>query len=208
MKLRHLEMALQRCSGFSRPKASLEQYSTPAVVAARLLYHANLQGDIVNRSVLDLGCGTGILACGAALLGAAPVAGIDIDAGAIAVAKRNAELLQVSVDFVRGDIADDSVFHALCPRDTIIMNPPFGAQVRHADRPFIDRALACGAIVYAILNAGTRPFLEKYLRGRGLVDQAVACTFPMRRSFSHHTRDSRDIPVEIVRILRSGEASR
>lgn len=79
MKLKQLEMALQRLSGFSRPNAALEQYQTPAPLAARLLYHALMKGDIEGKHVVDLGCGTGILAIGAALLGAETVTGFDID---------------------------------------------------------------------------------------------------------------------------------
>ncbi len=37
MRLKHLEMALQRLDGFPHPRAALEQYQTPAPLAARLL---------------------------------------------------------------------------------------------------------------------------------------------------------------------------
>jgi len=40
MNLRHLEMELERLEGFERPTSRLEQYGTPAPVAARLLHHA------------------------------------------------------------------------------------------------------------------------------------------------------------------------
>ena len=46
MKLKHLEMTLQRLAGFSSPRAALEQYQTPAPLAARLLYPALMKGDI------------------------------------------------------------------------------------------------------------------------------------------------------------------
>ena len=59
MKLKNLEMMLQRLAGFSRPQAALEQYQTPAPLAARLLYHALMKGDIEGKRVCDLGCGTG-----------------------------------------------------------------------------------------------------------------------------------------------------
>ena len=93
MKLKHLEMTLQRMSGYHHPRAALEQYQTPAPLAARLLYHALMKGDIEGKTVFDLGCGTGVLAIGAALLGADCVKGVDSDPDAIEVANANAELL-------------------------------------------------------------------------------------------------------------------
>ena len=87
MRLRHLEMTLQKLSGFPSPKPALEQYATPAEVAARLLFHAAGEGAIEGQRVLDLGCGTGILACGARLLDAAMVAGIECDRGTLRVSR-------------------------------------------------------------------------------------------------------------------------
>ena len=55
MKLKQLEMTLQRLAGFSRPRPALEQYQTPAPLAARLLYHALMKGDIEGKRVCDLG---------------------------------------------------------------------------------------------------------------------------------------------------------
>ena len=62
MKLRHLEIELEKLSGFTDPNPQLEQYMTPAFLAARLLFTAYQQGDIRDKVVCDLGCGTGILA--------------------------------------------------------------------------------------------------------------------------------------------------
>ena len=64
MKLRQLEMLLEGVPGFSSPKSNLEQYPTPAPLAARLLFHATQNGDITGKNVCDLGCGTGILTMG------------------------------------------------------------------------------------------------------------------------------------------------
>jgi hypothetical protein len=69
MKLKNLEIHLQKVQGFKNPVAGLEQYMTPAPLAARFLFDAFLHGDIEGMKVLDLGCGTGMLSVGAALLG-------------------------------------------------------------------------------------------------------------------------------------------
>lgn len=198
MKLRKLEMLLEGFETFTNPDPALEQYATPAVVAARMLFHAYMRGDIEGKSVLDLGCGTGVIACGAALLGAEEVSGVDIDPAAIAAARRNAEKAGVDVEFTVADLADFE-----CRRfDTVVMNPPFGAQKKHADRPFIDKGLECADIVYGIFNEGSTPFIRSYIRDRGEIDEIVSCEFPIRRTFDHHKKDCLEIGVEIIRITK------
>lgn len=202
MNLRHLEMRLERLAGFERPTARLEQYQTPAPVAARLLHHAAMQGAIEKRAVCDLGCGTGILACGAALLGASPAVGVEIDPAAIDVARQNAELLGVDVEFIVADIRDPGIDWNALACDTVVMNPPFGAQKVHADRPFIDRALEIAGEVYGIFNEGSTPFVAAYTEGRAAIEEVVRCAFLMRRTFAHHRKERVDITVEIIHLRR------
>jgi len=67
-----LEKALQQIEPHPAPKAYLEQYTIPTDVAAELLFiAAYINDDIIDKVVADLGCGTGRLAVGAVLLGAA-----------------------------------------------------------------------------------------------------------------------------------------
>jgi putative methylase len=202
MKLKHLEMALQRLPGFSHPRAALEQYQTPAPLAARLLFHALMKGDISGKNVCDLGSGTGVLAIGAALLGAGHVRGVDIDKNAIEIAMANATLLDVEVEFIIADVRDTGLLTARCSSDTVIMNPPFGAQKAHADRPFIDIALTLAPVTYSIFNAGSAQFIETYIAERAEIDEHVGGVFPIKRTFSFHTRDIQEIGVEIVRLKR------
>ncbi len=201
MKLKHLEMTLQRLSGFPRPQAALEQYPTPAPLAARLLYHALMRGDIKGKSVCDLGSGTGILAIGAALLGAATVKGVEIDQKAVEVAKANAAPFGADVEFIVADVRDAALPGRIATCDTVIMNPPFGAQQAHADRPFIDLALKMAPVTYGIFNAGSTQFIETYTAGRAEITEKVGGVFPIKRTFSFHTKDIQDIEVEILRLI-------
>lgn len=61
-----------------------------------------------SRRVLDVGCGSGILAIGAALLGAEEVTGVEIDPDAVCVARENAEKngLQEAVRILQGDLTE------------------------------------------------------------------------------------------------------
>jgi len=207
MKLRQLEMALQRCAGFEKPCATWEQYQTPATLAARLLYDAYMNGDIEGKVVTDLGCGTGILAIGAALLGARTVRAVDRDPAAIRITGENATLLGADVACIVADISGETSVPAgqIGPCDTVVMNPPFGAQKQniHADRPFIDCALAIAPVTYGIFNTGSLPFVEAYIAGRAGITGRVSGTFPIRRSFAFHTKDVQEIAVEIFRLARS-----
>jgi ribosomal protein L11 methyltransferase len=54
--------------------------------------------DLRNKTVLDYGCGSGILAIAAALLGAGPVAAVDIDPLALEAARYNSERNNVLLD--------------------------------------------------------------------------------------------------------------
>jgi putative methylase len=202
MRLRHLEMALERLEGFPAPSPAQEQYHTPAVLAARLLHHAWSRGDIEGKVILDLGCGTGILACGAMLLSPRRAVGVDLDPAALATAEENARRLDVAVTFLQADISDLGTIAEKGPYDTVVMNPPFGAQKPHADRPFIDAALALAPVVYGIFNAGSRQFLASYVSGRAEITDMVDARFPIRRTFRFHRDDMREIPVEIARMVR------
>lgn len=202
MKLKQLEMTLQRLRGFSRPRAALEQYQTPAPLAARLLYHALMKGDIEGKAVCDLGCGTGILAIGAALLGAAPVTGVDIDERALAVARENAYLLGVDITFLATDLREGGCRDRIGACDTVVMNPPFGAQKAHADRPFIDCAIAAAGVTYSIFNAGSIPFVEAYTAQKAEITEKIGGAFPIKHTFAFHTKDVQEIGVEILRLKR------
>jgi len=208
MKLKNLEMALQRLSGYSCPRAALEQYQTPAPLAARLLFHALMKGDIRGKKICDLGSGTGVLAIGASLLGAEQVQGVDIDKNAIQVAKENAALLDADVEFIVAEVGDATLPARLGYSDTVIMNPPFGAQKAHADRPFIDLALTLAPITYSIFNAGSVQFIETYTAKRAEIDEKIGGIFPIKRTFSFHTQDVQEIGVEILRLKRKQQSTR
>jgi putative methylase len=202
MKLKRLEMTLQRVAGYSSPRPALEQYQTPAPLAARLLYHALMKGDIEGKVVCDLGSGTGVLAIGAALLGAASVKGVDVDKKAVDIAYANAELLDADVKFIVADVKDQTIPDVLGLCDTVIMNPPFGAQKVHADRPFIDLAISVAPVIYSIFNAGSTQFIKTYTTDRAEIDERVGGLFAMKRTFSFHTQDIQEIGVEILRLKR------
>ncbi len=144
MRKADLERHLEAIPRPPHPSPDLEQYRTPAGIAAELLLAANKDGAIAGKRVLDLGCGTGTFAVGAALLGARLATGIDVDPDGVALAQGAAANagVQERTWFVTADMA---AWHADAGAfDTVVMNPPFGAQKgnKHADRVFLARAIA------------------------------------------------------------------
>jgi putative methylase len=193
MKQRKLEMLLEEIEGFADPELELEQYPTPALLAAEILHFAYMQGDL-ETSVQDLGCGTGILAIGAKLLGAEKVAGYDVDLKAFELSKNNAEKLGVEVDFVCSDISEVPG-HV----KTTLMNPPFGARVKGRDRPFLSVALRTSEVIYSIHNRGSFAFIQKFIKPAVITHSYVA-KFPIKRTFDFHKKEREIIEVEIYRI--------
>ncbi|WP_406659999.1 METTL5 family protein [Methanolobus sp. ZRKC3] len=195
MKQRKLEMLLEQIEGFENPNPSLEQYATPAILAAEILHFAYMQGDL-EGTVYDLGCGTGMLAIGAKLLGAERVVGFDLDRKALEVARRNAENMGVDVEFMHCDISEVDG-HA----DTVVMNPPFGAQAKGNDRPFILSALKTSDVVYSIHNCGSHGFISKFIGSAKIADWYTTA-FPLKRTFKFHKKEVEMIKVEVYRIVR------
>lgn len=193
MKQRKLEILLEEVEGFSNPELELEQYQTPSPLAAEILHFAYMQGDL-EESVQDLGCGTGILAIGAKLLGAREVVGYDTDPKALEVAKKNAEKLGVEVEFVCSDITEVSG-----RVKTTLMNPPFGARVKGRDRPFLSSALRTSEVIYSIHNRGSLAFIQKFIKPAVITHSYVA-KFPLKRTFDFHQKEREIIEVEIYRV--------
>lgn len=197
-KKKQLAKILSGLERFKNPKVEFEQYITPGDVAAELLWNAFLNGDIAEKTVGDLGTGTGVLAIGASLLGAKTVYALDCDVDALKVAEYNAANLQVdNVVFVKGDV---SFFGYKV--DTVVMNPPFGCQNRYADRPFLEKACEKADVVYSIhlsrddVKGFVRGFAEK-LGFRVEVFETVPFEIPQQ--FHFHEKRLERVLVDLCR---------
>jgi len=218
-----LELFLSQMESQPSPKASLEQYTVSEAIAATMLYlAAYTNGDIVGKTVIDLGCGTGRLALAASYLGAQCVVGVDIDKTAIKTASENSKKAgtKVNVQWVRGDIG--AVAGSF---DTVIQNPPFGVQKRAADRKFLEKALEVGNMVYSLhnhpctdkqlvqrlkanpsglLQVDPSPFIAKFVESRrGVVKAVYAMLMTIPRMFDFHTKMKHDFVVDLYLIKKS-----
>jgi putative methylase len=190
-------------AGFAEPRVDLEQYRTPPELAAHLVHTADLQGDIEGRTVLDLGCGTGMIALAAALRGPAAVVGVDIDPGPLSTARENERRVGTAspVAWVRGDVTRAGLRPG--GPTTVITNPPFGAQAgnEHADRRFLETTARVADVSYSIHNAESAGFVEAFAADEaGTVTHAYAAELDVPRSFEFHEQDRRALDVEVFRI--------
>ncbi|ASJ01081.1 METTL5 family protein [Thermococcus gorgonarius] len=203
MKRKHLAILLSKLEGFRNPKPWLEQYRTPGNVAAELLWLAYSLGDLRGKIVADLGAGTGVLSIGAALLGAEKVYAVEIDPEALALARKNAESLGLdNIEFLLEDVSEFSR-----RVDVVVMNPPFGSQKPHADRPFLIKAFEVSDVVYSIHLAKpeVRGFIEAFTRDNGFeITHHLTLPFEIPAQFFFHRKRLERIMVDIYRFKRVG----
>jgi putative methylase len=222
--IRKLDLArfLSTIKPHANPKAELEQYTITESAASTMLYLAAYNyDDIIGKAVLDLGCGTGRLALGAAFLGAESVVGVDIDESSIKAASANSEQVGLGdkVKWVTADI--DAITGAF---DTVLQNPPFGVQKRHADRRFLENAIELGNAVYSLhnhpvfdkqlmsklkansgqpLQVEASAFIQRFVEKRGGHIEAVyALPLVISHMFDFHTKTKQEIVTDLYVIRK------
>jgi len=186
VKKKDLEMLLQQIKKPEKIRVELEQYFTPANIAADILWLAYYHGNIENKIIADLGCGTGIFAIGAALLKAKKVIAIDIDEEMIEIARKEARKFDVNIEFLNMSIEDfgEKV-------DTVIMNPPFGAQYanRNADRKFIEKATEISNAIYSLHLKESIEFIKKLIEKKEWhIIEERNYKFPIKASLPFHEK--------------------
>jgi ribosomal protein L11 methyltransferase len=115
------------------------------------------------QKVLDVGCGTGVLALAAARSGSRKVVGVDIDAVSVRISRENALLNRARARFVHASGLSHSLVQQSAPYDLVFANilaPPLVALAQD-----IKTALRPGgvAILSGLLRAQERRVLAAYL---------------------------------------------
>ena len=202
MKLKQLEIVLAKLKPPLVHKLEFEQYMLDAKSASRILYIAGfVHGDIAGKRVADLGCGSGLLAIGAKLLGAREVVGIDIDKDCIEVARENCASLGCGVEFVVGDIS------ALCGDfDVVVMNPPFGSWHRGLDVRFLMKAIEIADVVYSLHKHSprSREYLSRRVKEMGArVDRIYHIDVVLPHIYEFHEKPRYLVKADLYRICRS-----
>lgn len=112
------------------------------------------------HSVLDYGCGSGILAIAAAMLGARPVVGVDIDTQALAAARDNAERNGVAIEILHSsepmDLRFDRVVANILTNPLCVLAPLLTARLRPGGRLALSGVLEAQA---AAVCAAYAPYI-------------------------------------------------
>jgi ribosomal protein L11 methyltransferase len=112
--------------------------------------------DLNGKTVIDFGCGSGILACAAAKLGAARVIGTDIDPQALRASQQNAERNAVSLELYLPESMPD------VQADVVIANILFNP-LKSLAPEFLRLLKPQGQLVMSgILNEQAQPLMRHY----------------------------------------------
>ena len=194
-----LAIALSSLKTFESPKTSSEQYSTDSEIAAAILWNAAMLGDIEDKTIADLGCGTGILGIGALLLGAAHVTFIDNDNNSLFILKTNLKQAGIAENF---KIVNKDVTKINLTTDITIQNPPFGTKQKHADKKFLEKAFLTSKIIYSVHKEESTSFLQSIARDYSFtISHHWKLKLPLKQTMHFHKSKIKYIDVGCWRFV-------
>ncbi|MEA2194323.1 MAG: ribosomal protein methyltransferase, partial [Solirubrobacteraceae bacterium] len=146
-----------------------QAFGTGAHATTRLCLEALLALEDHSGPLVDLGCGSGVLAIAAAKLGWDPVSGLDHEHAAVAAARANAQANGVTLDVRHGDLR-----HAGAPA------PSAPTVVANLLRPLLGHVARTGfagepprtLIVSGLLRAEADAVAAAFAREQGLHERA------------------------------------
>lgn len=206
MRRKDLAKLLSNIEPFSQPKQKYEQYITPTNIAADILWHAFMSGDISEKIVCDLGAGTGTFSIGCLALEAKKVFSVDIDSDALNILENTAQtliepsFLEKTLEILNKPVKNCTDIKA----DTVFMNPPFGTWTPHADSPFIDKAIEIAPVIYTIHKntPDVLRWLDEKIEGKAKRDWTLSTYMEIPQSYSHHKKKVYKVHVLLIRLLR------
>lgn len=204
-----LAIKLSKLKTFEEPSIKAEQYSTDSEIAAELLWFAFMKGDIDNKVIADLGCGTGILGIGCLLLDAKKVYFVDNDNKALEILKSNIKNINNINDKNQIDNKNRIIIKNLDIKnfdnkvDTVIQNPPFGTKQEHADKFFLEKAFQVAKIVYSFHKSTSENFINKISKDNNfIITNKFNFSFPLKQTMKYHKKRIQRIEVSCWRLKK------
>ena len=150
---RDLSRELSKLKLFEDPQFKLEQYETPPHIAADWIWEMAQRSEVAGKTILDAGCGTGILGLGLLLMGARKIYFVEKDESAMKICMENYNTLKKEYEIGEAEfiLHDISIFDEQV--DVVVQNPPFGTKLEHIDKVFIEKAFSlCKQLIDNIID--------------------------------------------------------
>jgi len=198
---RDLEVILSKLKSFEKPSLQLEQYPTPSNIAAEWVWSMAMKREVAGKTIVDAGCGPGIIGLGLLLLGARKIIFIDKDQEALNLCQQNYITLQQEYEIGAAEfIAHDfSLFDG--EAEVVVQNPPFGTKQEHADKKFLEKAFSIAPLVYSMHKWSTQKFVEAVCKDFSFrITEVWRYEFPIKATFSFHEKPKQIIDVGLWRM--------
>lgn len=201
--VKELTQELAQLKAFETPKIKQEQYATPPHIAADWLWEMAMQGELAGKTLLDAGCGPGILGLGSLLLGAKQVYFIESDHEALQICQENYRKLQDRYEVGAAIFIHEHVELFDEVVDVVLQNPPFGTKDRHADKPFLETAFRVAPLVYSMHKTVTERFVAAVANDHQFtITERWKYELPLKAQFLHHQKPVKFIDVTVFRLAK------
>ncbi|MGV8162510.1 MAG: METTL5 family protein [Candidatus Nanoarchaeia archaeon] len=201
MSKKDLAVELSRLAVFDDAKLYLEQYSTDSEVAADILWNAHMKDLIKDKTIIDLGAGTGILGIGCLLLGAKRVIFVEKDKDCLDLLEQNLKVISENYEISTDILIENMDIKDITPDlfgecDLVVQNPPFGTQEKNCDALFLEKAMQIAPKVITMHKTVTKDFIAILVENNGFKESNYFYyKYPLKMTLPHHKKSIEHIKV-------------
>ena len=185
----------------SKPKIRYEQHTTPSWIAADFIWKLYFSGKVLNKTVIDMGAGTGRLSIPLILLGAREAVALDVDEDVVMELMSNAKVFNI-MDKIH-IVLCDATYSPLRKTGSsiIIMNPPFGTVIKGLDTKFLLEAMRLSDEIYSfhLSSEKTRKYLSMKAGEKGYNLRVINTYYmELKQIFEYHVSRLRRVRVDLI----------